>query len=63
VIEFPADWDTHGKAAGFMRNQLIVDNCDKVTAFWDGKSKGTLDTITRAVKAGKTVVIFGGNGE
>jgi hypothetical protein len=57
VVEYPADWDRFGKRAGFLRNQAIVDNCDKVVAFWDGESRGTADTIERARKAGKPVTI------
>jgi hypothetical protein len=52
-IEFPADWDKHGKTAGFIRNQQIVDECDMVLAFWDGVSRGTQDTIRRAKKGKK----------
>lgn len=56
-LEFPADWDKYGKAAGFIRNQTIVDNCDMVLAFWDGKSRGTQDTISKAKKAKKPTFI------
>lgn len=55
---FQADWDTHGKAAGFIRNKLIVDECDELVAFWDGKSRGTLNSINHAKKQNKTVVII-----
>ena len=50
-IYFP-DWDTHGKAAGPMRNQLMLDKekPDIVIAFPGGR--GTDDTIRRAHKAG-----------
>ncbi len=54
---FAANWDKHGKSAGFRRNQQIVDACDMVLAFWDGKSKGTQDTINKAKKAKKPTVI------
>lgn len=51
-VEFPAEWDKNGKAAGFIRNQqMINEKPDYVVAFWDGKSKGTQDTINRAKKA------------
>lgn len=50
---FPADWHTHGKRAGFLRNQTIVDRADVVVAFWDGESRGTADTIAKARAAGK----------
>jgi SLOG family YspA-like protein len=49
----PADWDRHGRAAGFVRNKEMVDaGADLVLAFWDGKSAGTRDTMTRAELAG-----------
>lgn len=72
--EFPADWDDltvepcvikkgkggkpYNALAGFNRNQSIVDNADFVIAFWDGKSKGTRDTIGRANKAKKDTLII-----
>lgn len=56
--EFPADWDKYGKSAGFRRNQQIVDACDVVLAFWDGKSKGTRDTINKAKVAKKPTFII-----
>lgn len=56
---FPADWKQYGRAAGPIRNaQMLKDGCpDRVLAFWDGKSKGTLSMITLAVKAGLSVRI------
>lgn len=41
VIQFKPDWNTHGKAAGFIRNKEMADNADMLVAFWDGQSKGT----------------------
>lgn len=46
-----------GKAAGFIRNKQIVDACDMVLAFWDGKSKGTEHTIKLARLAKKPTFI------
>lgn len=62
VVSLPADWDTHGKAAGFIRNGQIVERCDVVAAFWDGRSSGTLDTVRRAEVAGKRVSVWGPDG-
>lgn len=45
------DWDKYGKSAGFLRNTEIVAHADMVVAFWDGQSKGTLNTIEQALKA------------
>lgn len=52
------DWKKDGKAAGFIRNQKMIDmKPDAVIAFWDGKSRGTADTINRAKKAKITTLI------
>ncbi len=45
--KFKADWD-QGMAAGHMRNQEMVYLANFCLAFWDGKSTGTKDCITRA---------------
>lgn len=48
---FYPNWNELGKKAGFVRNKQIVDACDMVLAFWDGKSKGTEHTIKLAREA------------
>ena len=45
LLKFPADWNLHGKAAGFIRNQQMAKEADMLLAFWDGKSKGTRHMI------------------
>lgn len=57
VKVFKPDYDKYGKAAPFVRNGEIVDHSNAVLAFWDGKSKGTLDTISKANKKGIPVWI------
>lgn len=57
--EIPADWETFGKKAGFIRNAEIVKEADVVFAFWDGQSRGTKHTIDLAVRKGKEVHVFG----
>lgn len=52
VVEYLPDW-SKGRQAGLERNTLIVEQSDRVVAFWDGKSRGTLDTIRKANRAGK----------
>lgn len=61
VARFKADWKKHGKLAGPIRNQQMIDEGrpTEVIAFWDGESRGTLDMIRRAVKAGIPVKIYG----
>ncbi len=46
------------KHAPLMRNTKIVCECDYLVAFWDGKSRGTLDSIKKAVSLGRDVHIF-----
>lgn len=48
----PADWDKHGKSAGYKRNQEMADYATHVVAFWDGKSRGTQHMINIANKDG-----------
>jgi len=48
TLIFKADWDRHGKKAGYLRNVDIVKNADYVMAFWDGYSKGTKHSIELA---------------
>ena len=58
LVVVPAEWDRFGRSAGPMRNEKIVDLADVVVAFWDGRSRGTRDTLSRARRAGRRVVIF-----
>jgi predicted Rossmann fold nucleotide-binding protein DprA/Smf involved in DNA uptake len=57
VVEYLPDW-SKGKQAGLERNTLIVEQSDRVVAFWDGKSRGTIDTICKANRAGKPVDVI-----
>jgi hypothetical protein len=50
------DWKT-GRSAGLARNTDIVAKADAVITFWDGVSPGTRDTIRKATKANKLVVV------
>ncbi len=71
---FEAKWDdlTHPDArikvnrygkkydanAGFRRNRDIVDNCDVVLAFWDGRSPGTRNSVDYARSKNKPLKII-----
>ena len=59
VLSFPADWDKHGKAAGYKRNDEMARNADALIAFWDGKSRGTKHMIDLAKKYGLQTRIVG----
>lgn len=53
LIEFLPEYEKYGRKAPILRNIQIVENCDYLLAFWDGKSPGTKFTIDYAIKHGK----------
>jgi hypothetical protein len=57
--QYPAEWSLHGKAAGPIRNQEMLDvgKPDVVYAFPGGR--GTADMVRRANKAGIEVQYHG----
>ena len=57
MLEYLPDYDKYGRRAPLVRNKLIVENCDCVLAFWDGKSRGTKYTLDYATKLGKPIKI------
>lgn len=58
VYEFPADWNTYGKAAGHRRNAEMAKFADGLLAFWDGQSRGTANMIATMEKLGKDVRVI-----
>lgn len=55
----PAKWHVHGRAAGPIRNQEMVDaGADIVLAFPVGESRGTRHCISAAQKAGLKTEIY-----
>lgn len=57
VHRHPADWSTHGRAAGPIRNQLMLDSHDvdlvlAVVSKPLRESRGTADMVHRARQAG-----------
>ena len=50
------NWNT-GKQAGMIRNTDIIKKSDCVIAFWDGVSKGTLDSINKAKRLNKKLYV------
>lgn len=49
--------ELHQKQAPLARNQEIVDYCEKLIAFWDGKSGGTRDVINKAHVSDKRLAV------
>lgn len=62
VERYPADWNVHGRAAGPIRNQQMLESgVDYCIAFHDdlGSSRGTRDMVERCERAGIEVRIVG----
>ena len=53
VVIHEAEWNVYGRSAGMVRNRTVVDDCDKLAAFWDQESPGTKGVMSMASKAGK----------
>jgi hypothetical protein len=45
IARFPADWDSYGKRAGYVRNGEMAEYADACIVFWNGSSKGTKHMI------------------
>lgn len=58
IHKFPADWNKHGRSAGYIRNTQMADFADALVAFWDGQSKGTAHMINTMKKLNKPVHVF-----
>jgi hypothetical protein len=57
IKEFPADWKSHGKAAGPIRNRKMAEYADAAIVVWDGESRGTRNMIDEMIKAKKPYYI------
>lgn len=55
-----ANWDKHGKTAGFIRNVQMLNMCTHVVAFLNkhGKSNGTRHTISKAKEMNIPLVVI-----
>ena len=58
LLVFKPDYQKYGRGATLVRNTQIIENADVVFAFWDGQSKGTKDSITKAKKLQKELHII-----
>jgi len=54
VIPYEADWKTHGRAAGPIRNRRMVKDCDLLIAFPGGR--GTQNTVQCAERMGRPII-------
>lgn len=59
IIIYHADWNKHGKQAGFIRNTKIAEDSDILIALpADDRTGGTEDTIRKYKKTGKNKLIL-----
>lgn len=49
---FPADWNKHGKRAGFLRNTEMAEYGEALILIWDGKSRGSKMMLDIAKRKG-----------
>jgi hypothetical protein len=66
VKRFPADWNKHGKSAGYLRNVEMGEYADALLALWDGESRGTkhmIDIMNKLGKPVKLVIVTDEEGE
>lgn len=58
IVLFPAQWQTHGKAAGPIRNRKMAEHATALLAIWDGSSRGTKSMIEIATELGLKVWVY-----
>lgn len=55
---YPANWEEHGKSAGYKRNVQMAENAETCIAIWDGISKGTKHMIDTAIAKDLRVYVY-----
>lgn len=63
ITIFYPNWKRYGRKSGLIRNRDIIENCDMCIAFWDGKSRGTANSLKIAKNLGKEIKIIRFNTE
>ena len=57
VETYEADWETHGKSAGYIRNKEMEKQAEKAIVFVKNKSKGSVDMIAQMKAVNKEVLV------
>jgi hypothetical protein len=55
LTTFPPLWETHGKAAGIIRNRQMAEYADALLLVWDGASKGSKNMKATMIELNKPV--------
>lgn len=58
IDSHPANWNLHGRRAGFLRNEEMAESADALVAVWDGSSPGTKHMISVARARGLRVYVY-----
>jgi hypothetical protein len=58
VVSYPADWETHKRAAGPIRNAEMANNADALLLLWDGQSRGSANMLQIAENKGLRVYVY-----
>ena len=58
TVIFDADWERLGWRAGPIRNERIIAHAERVVAFWNGRSRGTLNALVLATRASLPIEIY-----
>ncbi|MDR0410166.1 MAG: DUF2493 domain-containing protein [Spirochaetaceae bacterium] len=58
IIVHRPNYNKGGKWSALRRNDIIIDEADKIMAFWDGRSTGTKYVIEKAKKLNKEIVVI-----
>jgi hypothetical protein len=53
IAEYPAQWDLHGRSAGYRRNEEMSRQSDAAVVFWDGMSRGSEHMVNISKASGK----------
>lgn len=59
-----ADWERHGRQAGYKRNVEMANFADGLIAFWNMESRGTkhmIETMNQQAKPVRAINFTGGN--
>lgn len=58
LTEYLPEYSRYGRAAPLRRNISIIENADRVLAFWDGSSRGTKHVIDNCKKRNIPVEVY-----
>lgn len=64
VHEYLPEYEKFGRQAPLLRNTIIAWESDRMVAFWDGRSRGTLDAIRKARRnRDRPIEVYGRDGK